>query len=57
MGELAFAGLFKMIGASPALGVAVSVTFRLSQLGLSLLGGAYLLLPSSRSELRDARGE
>ena len=57
VGELAFAGLFKMIGASPALGVAVSVTFRLSQLGLSLLGGLYLLLPGSRSELRDARRE
>jgi hypothetical protein len=57
VGELAFGGLFKMIGASPALGVAVSVTFRLSQLALSLLGGAYLLLPGSRSELRDARAE
>ncbi|HEX6886107.1 MAG TPA: lysylphosphatidylglycerol synthase transmembrane domain-containing protein [Planctomycetota bacterium] len=57
VGELAFAGLFQMIGASPALGVAVSVTFRLSQLGLSLLGGAYLLLPRSRTELRDARSE
>lgn len=57
VGELAFGTLFKMIGASPALGVAVSVTFRLSQLGLSLLGGAYLLLPGSRSALRDARRE
>jgi hypothetical protein len=57
VGELAFAGLFKMIDASAALGVAVSVTFRLSQLGLSLLGGLYLLLPASRSELRSARGE
>ena len=57
VGELAFAALFKMIGASGALGVAVSVTFRLSQLALSLIGGAFLLLPGSRSELRDARRE
>jgi hypothetical protein len=57
VGELAFQGLFQMIGASPALGVAVSVTFRLSQLALSLLGGVVLLLPGSRSELRAARKE
>ena len=55
VGELAYQGLFKMIGASPALGVAVSVTFRLSQLGIGLLGGVFLLLPGSRSELREAR--
>jgi uncharacterized membrane protein YbhN (UPF0104 family) len=55
VGELAFQGLFQMIGASPAMGVAVSVTFRLSQLGIGLLGGVFLLLPRSRSELRDAR--
>ena len=55
VGELAFQALFRMIGASPAMGVAVSVTFRLSQLAIGLLGGVFLLLPSSRSELREAR--
>ncbi|MSR63235.1 MAG: flippase-like domain-containing protein [Planctomycetes bacterium] len=55
VGELAFRGLFLMIHASPAMGVAVSVTFRLSQLALGLLGGLFLLFPGSRNELRDAR--
>ena len=55
VGELAFQGLFRMIHASPAMGVAVSVTFRLSQLAIGLLGGVFLLLPRSRSELRKAR--
>ncbi len=53
VGELAFRGLFQMIGASPAMGVAVSVTFRLSQLVIGLLGGFTLLMPISRSELRE----
>jgi uncharacterized membrane protein YbhN (UPF0104 family) len=53
VGELAFQGLFQMIHASPALGVAVSVTFRLSQLAIGLIGGVFLLFPSTRSELRD----
>ncbi len=57
VGELAFAGLFQMIHASPALGVAVSVTFRLCQLGIGLLGGLFLLFPASRSELREARAD
>jgi uncharacterized protein (TIRG00374 family) len=55
VGELAFQGLFRMIHASPAMGVAVSVTFRLSQLAIGLFGGVFLLLPSSRTELREAR--
>jgi uncharacterized membrane protein YbhN (UPF0104 family) len=52
VGELAFQGLFQMIHASPALGVAVSVTFRLSQVAIGLIGGVFLLFPSTRSELR-----
>jgi uncharacterized protein (TIRG00374 family) len=55
VGELAFAKLFDIVGASAAMGVAVSVTFRLSQLAIGLLGGIFLLLPGSRSELRAAR--
>jgi len=57
VGELAFRSLFLMIHASPAMGVAVSVTFRLSQLVIGLLGGLFLLFPGSRDELRDARRE
>jgi uncharacterized membrane protein YbhN (UPF0104 family) len=57
VGELAFRSLFEMVGASAALGVAVSVTFRLSQLGLGLVGGLFLLFPGSRTELREARAE
>lgn len=52
VGELAFRGLFLMIGASSAMGVAVSVTFRLSQLAIGLLGGLVLLLPKSQKDLR-----
>jgi hypothetical protein len=55
VGELAFQGLFQMIHASPAMGVAVSITFRLSQLGIGLLGGVFLLFPGSRSEVRGAK--
>ena len=54
IGELAFRGLFVMIGASPALGVAVSVTYRLCQLAIGLLGGIFLLLPGGRSTLSGA---
>ena len=54
LGEAVYKELFERIGASGALGVAVSVTFRLTQLGLGLLGGAYLLLPSGRRAVREA---
>jgi uncharacterized protein (TIRG00374 family) len=54
VGELAFSGLFKMIGASPTLGVAVSVTYRLCQLAIGLLGGVMLLMPGGRSAVRAA---
>jgi hypothetical protein len=62
VGELAFRGLFVMIGASPTLGVAVSVTFRLCQLAIALLGGLMLLLPGGRTgigggEVASASGE
>ncbi len=54
IGELAFRGLFVMIGASPTLGVAVSVTYRLCQLAIGLIGGVFLLLPGGRSAVRGA---
>ncbi len=50
VGEAAYAFLFGMVGESPALGVAVSIGFRLCQLLLGLLGGLFLLLPGARRE-------
>jgi uncharacterized membrane protein YbhN (UPF0104 family) len=52
VGEQAFGALFDLLGSEFALGVAVSVTYRLCNLGLGLLGGVFLLLPGGRG-LRD----
>lgn len=52
VGEAAFHFLFELVGASGAMGVAVSVTYRLCQLVVGLLGGLYLLRPAGRAELR-----
>ncbi len=53
LGEYAYKFLFEMIGASGAMGVAVSVTFRLCQLVFGLIGGAFLLLPGIKAEVRE----
>lgn len=53
VGEAVYIYLFTLIGASASLGVAVSVSFRLCQLLLSLLGGMFLLAPGARAELDD----
>jgi uncharacterized protein (TIRG00374 family) len=53
LGEATFAVLFEMVGASGAIGVAISVTFRLCQLVLGLIGGMFLLLPGGKAELRE----
>ena len=52
LGELVYRELFGMIGVSAALGVAVSVTFRLRQLFMGLLGSPFLLMPASRDAMR-----
>lgn len=57
VGELAFRELFLMVGASATLGVAVSVTFRLCQMSLGLLGGLFLLLPGERVDLAQMETE
>ena len=45
-----------MIGISGALGVAVSVTFRLcNQVGLGALGSLFLLFPGVRADVRETR--
>lgn len=54
LGEAAYKQLFERAGASGALGVAVSVTFRLTQLALGLVGGIQLLLPSGRRAVQEA---
>lgn len=53
VGEAIYIYLFTLIGASASLGVAVSVSFRLCQVLLSLMGGMFLLAPGARAELDD----
>jgi hypothetical protein len=58
VGEFAYKWLFEKIHLSGALGVAVSVTFRLLTLvGLGMVGGLFLLLPGTRAEVRETRAE
>ncbi len=54
VGEAVFKFLFEMIGASGVMGVAISVTFRLCQLTFGFIGGIFMLLPSSKAEVREA---
>lgn len=54
IGEAAYASLFRLLGVSAALGVAVSLGFRICQLSLSLVGGLFLLKPERRAELQQA---
>jgi uncharacterized protein (TIRG00374 family) len=56
-GELAYLKLFELIGASGAQGTAVSITFRLCQLLLSLMGGLFLLAPGAQVKLDDLEAE
>ena len=53
LGEAVYGFLFNMVGASAALGVAVSVGFRICQLVLGLAGGLFLLMPGQRKELAE----
>jgi uncharacterized protein (TIRG00374 family) len=57
IGEAAYKVLFEMVGGDGDLGVAVSITFRLCQLALGLLGGLFLLMPGGKDELAQARAE
>lgn len=55
VGEFAYRELFELIGLSGALGVAVSVTFRLCMVvGLGTIGSLFLLLPGVRADVREA---
>ena len=53
LGEATYGYLFDLLGASAAIGVATSITFRLCQLCFSLLGGLFMLAPSRRVHLAD----
>ena len=58
LGEAAYASLFALLGASTAIGVAASVTFRLCMTLLGAVGGLWLALPSSaemRAGVRELR--
>jgi len=48
VGEAAFGYLFALVGAEAALGVAISITYRLCTVALGLAGGIALLLPGGR---------
>jgi uncharacterized membrane protein YbhN (UPF0104 family) len=55
LGEAIYQYLFELAGASGALGVAVSVTFRLTQMLVGCAGGLFLLAPGARSRMQAAR--
>jgi uncharacterized protein (TIRG00374 family) len=54
VGEAAFGYIFGLLGAATTLGVAVSVTYRLLNMGIGLVGGLFLLLPGGRDVRREA---
>ncbi len=57
VGEAAYGFLYELLGQSAALGVAVSVSFRLCQVLLGLAGGLYLLRPGASAEVHQAEAE
>ena len=57
LGEATYQFLFELIGASGTLGVAVSVSFRLCQVVLSLIGGLFLLAPGAQLDLEQVEAE
>ena len=57
VGEAVYGFLYSLLGQSVALGVAVSVSFRLCQILLGLLGGLYLLRPGAAAEVQSVEAE
>jgi hypothetical protein len=57
VGEALYGYLFHVLGAPSALGIAVSVTYRLLNTALGLFGGLFLLLPGGREARRDMERE
>jgi len=54
-GEAAYSYLFAMLGASAAIGLATSITFRLLQMAISLVAGLFLFVPGS-ARLAEMKG-
>lgn len=54
VGEWAYGTLFALMGSAAAIGVAISVTYRLCTVALGLLGGLFLLAPGGRETRREA---
>lgn len=53
VGEMVYGYLYELLGSEAALGVAVSVGYRLCNTLIGLAGGVFLLLPGARAELHD----
>jgi uncharacterized protein (TIRG00374 family) len=53
VGEMVYGYLYELLGSQAALGVAVSVGYRLCMTVVGLAGGVFLLLPGARAELQD----
>ncbi len=57
VGEFIYKYLFEMIGSDGAMGVAISIAFRLSMTFYGLAGGLFLLMPGSKAEIREVRAD
>ena len=57
VGEALFGSLFHLLGEAAALGVAVSVTYRLLTTALGLAGGVFLLLPGGRDVRKEIEAD
>ena len=57
VGEFIYKYLFEMIGSDGAMGVAISIAFRLSMTFYGLVGGVFLLMPGSKDEIREVRAD
>lgn len=55
VGEMVYGYLYELLGSEAALGVAVSVGYRLCSTVIGLAGGLFLLLPGARAELQDTQ--
>jgi glycosyltransferase 2 family protein len=55
VGEATYSYLFELLGASAAVGLATSITFRLCQILLGLAGGLFLFVPGSRVRISEAK--
>ncbi len=57
VGEALYGYLFHLLGAPTALGIAVSVTYRLLNTALGIAGGVFLLLPGGRAARAEIEAE